>query len=851
MTDKSKDIKQIARSLFDNGEFFPAFNTLLGVGVEDFVTYAQKDVKQKKNRANWFRVPQANSVFWNLFILQDDVFQLFFTSPVADQLLYNYFTFSDIVSEEFEKKLSQLFPDVFIRAIRTNMVFLKRDNISSLCQCEFDSSCVTHQKVWRFIHENERFIWNDIQKELKGMSHLTTQQILINCMIWLEEFRFKKNNTEVLKQLGSVYGLFMELVFTQYPLKAKAIVSENEVKSEFEKILITFKSDNQKQNYGLVSGLMSLLLEWINFADTVIHPYCFDLNIQTLQQGEQIFFKSNPEAFNDWIIDGARYNINQLRYVFAALDDVETLELNGYLNITAKSEIDMLLNREKEVFRVSSLKLMSDLGIEYFKINGELIETDKILYPLLNYSYNRKSRYEFGIKRHIEPAKSWIDAYMNFYIESLCIDSAREPFVFMSSADYLALNNKAMHGNCPTEIINLFGYVPRLKFDRFNLDYDVWLKPFFIIGDCLFSPLAFFANNIWFYSLAQNALLMNRHKDETRQMEHFLGSKFNRKSWKVKVISDEESQLIDGDVDVFIEDNQNLLLVQLKRSSFKLDLKQAYFESRLSDQKATEQLNKSVAFFSNNKEVYDIGNKRVTKWIVSTSFENIGKEFQGCKKINYFELLNVLNNPDIISVKELIDFMESDKSIKLFVLNIHNQDLSADEREVFLGIKQSLDIFEPKGYFFSPFTEDVGLTRTRAEQYNAILEKNDKEEYDDALVLLQKFINEYPGNFDGYGTLGNVLANKKLYDAALWAFEKTLELLPADPYHGRNYAIAMMESGRYYDGLVYALGLFEKYPLLGDFDDLFKENFKSISSYGLLNNNQISELEHRWSKLNK
>ena len=145
--------------------------------------------------------------------------------------------------------------------------------------------------------------------------------------------------------------------------------------------------------------------------------------------------------------------------------------------------------------------------------------------------------------------------------------------------------------------------------------------------------------------------------------------------------------------------------------------------------------------------------------------------------------------------------METDKSLKLYLSNAHNKEFSEEVRALFEPFSDSLSIFESKHYYYPLYSENEIITSSNNELYKNAIDEYYNENYDNALILLQKYIDICPGGIDGYATLGNTLANKGLYELALWAFKKSLELLPNDPYNGRNYAIALMESSRFFEGL--------------------------------------------------
>jgi hypothetical protein len=216
----------------------------------------------------------------------------------------------------------------------------------------------------------------------------------------------------------------------------------------------------------------------------------------------------------------------------------------------------------------------------------------------------------------------------------------------------------------------LFSYKPNKdqNFDRFNNRYDIWLKPLFKIGHFYFCPLGFLSNNAWFYAFAQSALTYRviPFKNETSTVEKTVAERFALKGFPTKVITENDANSIDGDVDIIIEDHELTLLIQVKRSHFRVTLKEAHFETLFSVKKAAYQLVQAEKCLLEDNSIFKLKNKPI-KWIVSSSFENIGEVYGGCRKVNYFELINAINNPNVRSLKDIISDVETDKNFNDFL----------------------------------------------------------------------------------------------------------------------------------------------------------------------------------------
>ncbi len=187
------------------------------------------------------------------------------------------------------------------------------------------------------------------------------------------------------------------------------------------------------------------------------------------------------------------------------------------------------------------------------------------------------------------------------------------------------------------------------NFDRFNIHYDVFLKPFYQLGTSFFVPAIFMGHNSWFYSLAQEALMNNdrgKNTKENSDLEGYLGDCFKQHYQQVIVVDTTTKEKLQeigfGDVDNIIYHEHTLLLIQLKRTYFRTTLKDALAEQKLIDRKAQKQLN-GIRETIVNKEVefFDITGLvkkseeplKTIEWYISSSFEGIGLRYGNCIKL--------------------------------------------------------------------------------------------------------------------------------------------------------------------------------------------------------------------------
>lgn len=851
MTRNNQQIKAYAKIAFENGDHTLAFQTLLELNnADEFISYVEKQDKRTK-KTNWFAVSEY---FWTDFILQQEHFKELLSSESAIQLLHNYFKIYKKSVSEFELKLVTEFPNLFIKAIRVNQVFFEPDRIEFLKSLPIGNDFNIHQKIWYKVFEIENQQWAEIQKELKNVLSLSVEDILSYCIIWLETNRFQDSDKIKINHLASVYSLFIELIISDKSRKHIQINNSDDFFGHFLK-LFTHTHQNEKLIVeNIVSKLLFKISNWINFQETVVTPYSFDLNIEPKQENELISFNSNPESYYKWILNGVRYEVTQLNYLLQGSSIVEYLEETNQMLIPGKTECDIQLNRNLAGTKYATLAMLSDLACEDFNFYGKKINAQKVLEPLLTYSFNRLNRYEYPLQSFFDVSQNWSEAFMKLTMEGIRTDIIREPYFLMTESEYDELNQRGL-SELPEvatkEVLQLFSWLPsnKYEFNRFNYKYEVGRTPFIKVDDFLFCPMMFFASNIWFYSFAQTALFQPTDRKDTENMEKHLAGFFNAKSWKIKVISQAESEEMSGDIDIFVEDENDLLFVQLKRTYFRLTLKESYYEAINRDSKAAKQLNNAEIYLESPNNVYQMKHKP-HKWIVSNSFENIGYEIEGCQKINYFDLLNALKSPEIKTLNHLIQNIEKDSNLKTFTATAFQENVPFEVKEIIAETIKPLVVFESKKYKQVIFSDDEKRTEEYNKLFNKAIELDKKGNKNEALALLKSCIDLNPNDGEAHGAIANILADLRIYETSFIAFSQALKLLPNDPYITRNYCIALMEAGYLYDGLLKSIELYQVFPMLGDIRILFKKNFEQALKHKILDEKEILELKTKWDSLN-
>ncbi len=373
---------------------------------------------------------------------------------------------------------------------------------------------------------------------------------------------------------------------------------------EFQIKFTTKVSSDNTINVDL-TDLLIWVAELVSFDENVLSLYSYDMNIDTIEEDGTIYLKQTKESYYKWKLDDYRYDVNGNIYMS---------QLEPLLDDLC---VENLIHDKEPIPSVEIFKSLKKLSSDTLHSYGQ---TMRSIY-LLETKSTLKSRI-----MAVENTKDWnVDALVSLF-------SVKKP----------------------------------------SLRYDVWKKPFLKLGEILFCPTMFVANNDWFYGSAMTGLENLNYNDAERNrtsaaMEIRLGNIFSSEKWKVKVINDKDANQIDGDVDVIVDDGDTVLLIQLKRTYLRLNSKDAYYESINVDRKVAQQLNDAQKYFTGDNDIYNLKSRVSIKWIVTTSYEGILSEIDGCVKVNYFDLLHVIRNVNTQKISDLMDYIMTDAIIENYI----------------------------------------------------------------------------------------------------------------------------------------------------------------------------------------
>jgi hypothetical protein len=660
MNNKSQLKKSISTSFYA-GRYDDGFTILLSLPHHEVATLLTKN--------KWLDNPVVSNFFWSDFCVKN--YEYTFKSLASESILNWYLKDLKQTNEELNNLLVERHPESFVKAIKRNRSFLDEKFLNQLSNYSWNSKYSIDILAWQELYKTFTVRLANIDNTWLTIESNPTEVILSGIIHWID-VRFYQVYSDVnQEQLSWVYNFAVNYLFS------KKQIDKPKTEKQFDDVFLN--TIHSSELYA-IDSFLNAIANWLDFETKVLSSYCFDDNFHaTIKNGLLHFDFISIEAYEKWHTDTERYLVNAKRYFVDALQIYNYQDEIGELEIpSGESEINENINHGLYIKNWQSVLFLGDLQLNKLWFKGRSVHCSKFLQGLMSFSVNRQWIY-------VEPMRQLNFLSDNWKVSLQAVfDSQGEnfdknlpyPFVYNHQKGLVNIYKHAIPELEESEIedlINHFAYVlkPGREMNPFYMGYSVTETPFIKIGEYLLTPTSLFASNEWFYSIAQRVLNLyaNNHHTEERnetaaQMELEFGKMFIGYGCKVKVISQQEANKIDGDIDIFVNDNKSQLLIQLKRTKFKLDLASDYKDSLETDLKASGQLNEAVKMLESmpmhGMEIM----QNHEKWIVTTSFEGVLSRVDGCLKVNYFDLLWALRNIKFDSLAELKEYIESDKPFK-------------------------------------------------------------------------------------------------------------------------------------------------------------------------------------------
>ena len=813
-------IKNDAFKALKNKDYPEAFNTLWELGVDGFIEFSQKE-DNKSKKFNWFvknwksKGYRGYNYFWEIFILDPDVFTAIFTYNRAVEFLHNYYSKTDVFNQKIEEKLAREYPAIFIEAIRKNEVFFREDRIEFLLKDNLlNDDYLIHQDVWESFQVKELEIWKEIKENIGFIEEYSLECILFFTVKYIETNNFEADFDRINQAtLTEVYSFFIDLILRNLKIK-RGNINSDQFEMDFAR---NIHDDSNQELNDIVFKCLDLIKHRQMLNTRFFQPYCYNIHFQPKYIYESLCFYESPESHYQWNVDETRYKVSELVYQVKGASIVE-MQLEKGAEIPSKHKSDYVNNKQLAFGIQATIETLNDLELTDFYINKVgsekvKVKIEKLIKPIFAYSFNKYVRYYEPLKKikaaNVSLRISWGQALA--YLINSNPKSLQLPFIYSSKQEYFDLNFKADEKfdiEIGSYVLDQFGFdSARLKaFDRFSIKYSVMETPFLLLENYIFSPVLFFMNfsNPTVYI---SPLLKNNNRRTAKKVETVLKDLLLIHNLKVKYPTDVEVNLIDGDADIIVFDDENALLIQIKRTNLRLDYKTQYNELINTDFKAANQLNDAEKSLRQNNKVFELGNRNITKWIVSNSFEKVGTRINDCLKINYLDIVSFLSNDEGMTFKNLpnfISYFESDNYFTTIAKPLIDNDDTF--RRIF-----SLSNFNARNLVW----EDCDVIKAKKYRhfYNKGLELNAKGENKNAVIAFKECLKLEDNDEEVHAAIANVYADLNDYDKALFHFDRALEIVPNNPFVLRNYQIALREAGNMRFLEVHSK-LVKKFPLL-------------------------------------
>ncbi len=575
----------------------------------------------------------------------------------------------ELDTEVLTQKFSDA-PQLFLHTAKTTKSFLLMGDepFAQLCQIVStgSESCRLEVRAWERIRAKEMELWQEVEAECSNLrdENRPLADVLLAVVFWLEDYRWKKGFDTGIEEgvLRAIYQTFVPLYLSTK--HSSQDVSPQDIHTHYLSILREGEQSAIKL-IKAVDPLLNAIASWREYYDGVVMLYCFDRTSYIEEESDEVYLCQSKEDYTAWAQDGNRYTAIKNYY---GLDSDEQLP-----QATRSLFKDAgLTNKHRLVFYYNMASCCA---------------------------YCRENYTECLIPFCLLSDSSPIGAMQTLFAPDQLRGYDILPFGLHTQESFNELMNYALQteGQDFSDDLKRLSFEIRadFEFDRFkSFAYDAYKKPFIKLGEnTYFSPMIFFADIDWTIQALANELdylnsgnnnlsRKQEQREQSKFLEKFLSDTIQREIKSITKVGSEEA-LRDalgkdnGDIDLFFEDENTTLLIQVKGSKLRLDQEEACCERDQSEQKAYEQIRKAEAYLPNT-EFKPEG--KIVRWVVSTSFEGINRkpnDDNGINKVNYFELLAILRSVHLSSLDDLIKAVNSD-----YILNNYlGEDPS--EREAF------------------------------------------------------------------------------------------------------------------------------------------------------------------------
>ncbi|GAB7256971.1 hypothetical protein [Polaribacter sp. OB-PA-B3] len=629
-------IKKDAQIAWNNGNKIEAYRIAWQLPINELYNWLTKNKKRlffskefysdflTSQNANWLQNPHSH-------------------------LLIEYYFSKKWFIETFESFLLYNRPQHYIDFVKSSFGFLNTERLTFLNNLKGISEDLKEEiDKWNYFFAQHNDSWQAVVLYFDN-SKEDGLDLLLALIVAFESRYYEIKSAEDIQYSGDALSLLIAYIQHKNLIDFSKTPEIEVINKKYFSIL----SKNEHESLFLFG------LAYIQTRENIIR-YALEDGLQMKMMGSSEFSFIESEKFNkQWHKDGVLYARNE--EIYDAYGRIIARNLEEREEIKYVNNIHSVENKEANTKLVSIDMALSDLGL----LDKDIPNNRPKLNHLTTFlNLLGKSKFEKQVKPLLSfkvstPNITYKQAFINRMLELEGIGI--EPLL-MSKPSILS-KIATGSGNPITEnemnnLIKDFSFDWCTKdFDPFNMPLSMWQKPFLRLGTLVVSPIGIISAFSGLYTITES-ILKNYTPKDGRVIEQILKNYLIRWDdvWKVNTNWQEDNGIKNGDADVVLEDNEYIVLMQLKRTSQKINLRQQLAQVP-QDRKAISQLTKA------QNHLIKQGEKRIIKlWYVTTAMEKIGVVENGVIRVNYQEILHLLRSSEL----ERKDFL----NLKNFIVKI-------------------------------------------------------------------------------------------------------------------------------------------------------------------------------------
>jgi|GEM_PF-3473695 hypothetical protein len=618
------------------------------------------------------------SINWGRFSITSPEFIKAEKEETLSQLLHCYFSKNNVSNQKFISELADMYPKVLIRSIRVNRAFLKFEHIDSLkiLHNHSNSYLNNHFLVFTKLAKEEKNYFDEFNNALQKANSLSILEGLSWVSLWFEEKRAELFKTQQAYLLPYDVSEFTDAIsfFLSYYLHGNKDEISSTNFNEYEDVDVLFKIIPEAKANGFLYNPAWICLDkayqYLYYQKGTLDTYSFDMNYEVeVSNGVAEVKFIDISKLKRWYIESEKlaYWYNYYRYIATELVNQRISQDPDFIKDT--DGIDGWTNYEGAIRSTISHTVAHD-----YCINESMlweVPASSLIQSLVGFTVNALGRYVLPMDElNYENPNTWLENILTnaCFFEKQSISAM--PTRFLNKGNMVAtVNNNFENASSYSEqLVDLISNdISNYKFiDRFNPSINLLGKPFIKLNNFYFAFNGILGEtnsqintltNIMDSNFKAHSLVRKSETDklEKKVQELFYEAGFTQSDCSI-IYSDGDIPI--GDFDIVVYEKGVMLLIELKRSKFRIHLSDAHNEYENSLVKASEQLNKAQDYISFNfnsckNEYFKKLNIPETEFlnisfyplIVSTSFENDHTLIRSKHlKISLFELQNILEN---------------------------------------------------------------------------------------------------------------------------------------------------------------------------------------------------------------